>query len=213
MGRTDTTTADRERFELLFDRHRRAVLGYALRRVEQPADAADVLAETFLVAWRRLGKVPQDDPRPWLLAVARRVLANHRRGSRRRDGLAERLRQELTANVPARAGAFGGIDSESDRGRLASALAGLRDGDREIVLLAGWEELEPAQIAVVLGIGPEAARSRLHRARARLREALGEDQPAASAAAAHPPAAALSAAAPARARARATTDLSKETVR
>jgi len=172
--RTDTTNADRERFELLFDRHRRAVLGYALRRVEQPADAADVLAETFLVAWRRLDDVPAGSAAlPWLLAVARRVLANHRRSARRRGGLAERLRGELTAAVP-RHGAIPAPDGE--RGRLAAALARLPEADRELVLLVGWEQLEPAQIAIVLGIPAETVRTRLHRARARLREALAADE-------------------------------------
>ena len=199
--RTETTDADRERFELLFDRHRRAVLGYALRRVEQPADAADVLAETFLVAWRRLEDVPDGAAGlPWLLAVARRVLANQRRGRRRRDGLAERLRGELTAALPAHTGALGGGEGErGEPGRLATALARLSEADREIVLLAGWEELEPAQIAVVLGIGGEAARTRLHRARARLRDALAATDPdrASAPRAATPPASSPRAASPA----------------
>jgi RNA polymerase sigma-70 factor (ECF subfamily) len=171
--RHDTDDADRERFELLFDRHRRAVLGYALRRVEQPADAADVLGETFLVAWRRLDDVPAGSAAlPWLLAVARRVLANQRRGARRRGGLAERLRGELTSLRPARGTAAPRPSDPGERGSLAAALARLSEADRELVLLVGWEELEPAQIAVVLGVTPEAVRTRLHRARARLREAL-----------------------------------------
>ncbi|MBB4662775.1 RNA polymerase sigma factor [Conexibacter arvalis] len=169
-----TDAAERERFELLYDRHRRAVLGYALRRVEQPADAADVLAETFLVTWRKLDDVPAGSAAlPWLLAVARRVLANHRRGARRRGGLAERLRGELTAALP-RHGAVPAGDGE--QGRLAAALARLPEADRELVLLVGWEELEPSQIAVVLGIPPETVRTRLHRARARLRDALADEE-------------------------------------
>ncbi|HEY4281250.1 MAG TPA: RNA polymerase sigma factor [Conexibacter sp.] len=161
-------TGDRARFELLFDRHRRAVLGYALRRVNEPADAADVLAETFLVAWRRLKDVPPgDDARPWLLGVARRVLANQRRGARRRNGLAERLGHELSAQVPTLT-----PPADGDPASVRQALDRLSAADREIVLLAGWEELEPAQIAVVLGLRPAAARSRLHRARTRLRAAL-----------------------------------------
>jgi DNA-directed RNA polymerase specialized sigma24 family protein len=92
---------DVRRFDLLFDQHRRAVLAYALRRVDDPADAADALAETFLVAWRRLDDVPTGaDARPWLLAVARRVVSNQRRGARRRVGLADRLAQELSAHRP-----------------------------------------------------------------------------------------------------------------
>jgi RNA polymerase sigma factor (sigma-70 family) len=169
---TDDDELDRQRFESLFDRHRRSVLGYALRRVDDPADAADALAETFLVAWRRLPDVPEgDDARPWLLGVARRVLANQRRGDQRRHGLSERLGRELAGQLPT---AEPGTDAELVR----QALERLSDGDRELLLLSGWEGLTPAQIAVVVGARSVAVRSRLHRARRRLRAhltALGWD--------------------------------------
>lgn len=162
---------ERQRFELLFDRHRRAVLGYALRRVDEPADAADVLAETFLVAWRRVGEVPAGEhARPWLFGVARRVLANQRRGEQRRSGLAERLGEELTAQLPAHASQH--HDGDRDGARVRAALARLSREDREVVLLAAWEELTPAQIGVVLGVRGVTARSRLHRARRRLKAEL-----------------------------------------
>ena len=162
----------RQRFELLFKRHRRSVLGYALRRVDDPADAADVLAATFLVSWRRIEDVPEgEDARPWLLAVARRALANERRGARRRDALAARIGRELTVRMPA-------VAPERSRDEAASvwrALSRLSEEDREVLLLAGWEELPPAQIAVVLGVRSVTARSRLHRARRRLRTELEVD--------------------------------------
>lgn len=170
--RTDETQG--LRFERHFERHRRSVLGYALRRVDDPADAADVVAETFLVAWRRVDDVPAgDDAHPWLLAVARRVLANQRRGARRRHELSERLGRELAAHLAAAGLGEPPGDARSERVRVA--LQRLSPDDREVLLLAGWEGLEPAQIAVVLGIRPVTARSRLHRARARLRTALEAD--------------------------------------
>jgi RNA polymerase sigma-70 factor (ECF subfamily) len=162
----DITAAmtDDDRFRVLFDEHRRTVLGYALRRTDEPADAADVLAETFLVAWRRIGDVPAgDDARPWLLGVARRVLANHRRGTRRRLGLAERLGRQLDVAVP---------PPEPMEPALARALQRLSEGDREILLLSAWEGLEPSEIAAVTGQRAVTVRSRLHRARARLRAEL-----------------------------------------
>jgi RNA polymerase sigma-70 factor (ECF subfamily) len=166
------TDAARRRFELLFEEHRRAVLGYALRRVDEPADAADALAATFLVAWRRIDDVPKDEMAlPWLLAVARRALANERRGARRRHALAERLGSELARQVPAPAMPVTGEVAD-----LWRALATLPEEDREILLLAGWEELTPAQIAVVLDVRPVTARSRLHRARRRLRVQLDVEQ-------------------------------------
>lgn len=158
------------RFEALFDEHSRAILGYALRRVTEPADAADVVAETFLIAWRRMDAVPRDEPRLWLYGVARRVLANARRGDARRDRLSERLREALTLSIPA-----GGPDQRVDDVRVA--LATLADDDREILRLAFWEELTPREIATVLAIPDATARTRLHRARNRLRDALEDPSP------------------------------------
>jgi RNA polymerase sigma factor (sigma-70 family) len=162
---------DARRFDPLFDEHRRAVLGYALRRVDDPADAADVLAETFLVAWRRLDEVPSGaNAKPWLLAVARRVLSNQRRGARRRLRLADRLARELAAYRPP-------VPTESDM-LVRRALEGLSEADREVLLLSVWEGLTPAEIGAVVGIRAVSVRSRLHRARRRLRsqlEALGWD--------------------------------------
>ncbi len=159
-----------QRFRALFDREARPVLGYALRRVRQPDDAADVVAETFAIAWRRIEDVPAGaDARAWLLAVARRVLANQRRGRRRRARLDERLRHELRAAVPATPHADDLADS------VRRALATLPEQDREVLLLVGWEGLTPAEIAKVCAIPDVTARTRLHRARGRLRAALEAD--------------------------------------
>ena len=88
--------AHQERFRHVYAEHVDRVLGYALRRTDRPEDAADVVAETFLVAWRRLGDVPEEPrTRLWLYGVARRVLANQRRGERRRTSLGERLAADL----------------------------------------------------------------------------------------------------------------------
>lgn len=155
------------RFAQLYREHEREILRYALRRSSDPEDAADVVAETFLVAWRRLGDVPLgDEARLWLYATARRVLANHRRGIGRRTRLAERLREELRRQLPA--------EPVAERRGVLAALAGMEDGDRELLMLVGWEELTPSQAAQVLGISTMAARTRLHRARRRLRARLGE---------------------------------------
>jgi RNA polymerase sigma factor (sigma-70 family) len=158
---------DERRFGGLFEEHRRAVLGYALRRVADPADAADVVAETFLTAWRRLEDVPRGEAeRPWLLGVARRVLANQRRGARRHAGLTERLAADLATQVAALEPA-----AEHEHG-LSAALARLPGDDRELLLLVAWEGLTPAQIAVVTGARGVTVRARLHRARRRLRAEL-----------------------------------------
>jgi RNA polymerase sigma-70 factor (ECF subfamily) len=152
------------RFEQLYAEHGRAVLAYAARRCADVQDGADVVADTFLVAWRRLDQVPPGHgARLWLYGVARHVLANQQRSERRRERLAERLRQELPLALEA---------VPQPTGAVRAALEGLAPEDREILRLAGWEELSPSEIATVLGISQVAARSRLYRARRRLRKAL-----------------------------------------
>jgi RNA polymerase sigma-70 factor (ECF subfamily) len=163
--------SDRARFEALYASSQKAIFGYVLRRVERPEDGADVIAETFLVAWRRLDEVPHgEQARLWLYGVARRALANQRRGEQRRTALAERLRAEL-ATAPA------AYQSESRLSEIGDALARLSEGERELLRLEGWEGLDSGQIATVLGISPNAVRIRLHRARKRLtRELAARDR-------------------------------------
>jgi RNA polymerase sigma-70 factor (ECF subfamily) len=157
------------RFRELFDSQFRALLGYALRRVGSAEDAADVVAESMLVAWRRIDEVPVDESaRLWLYGVARRVVANHRRGEFRRDRLASRLRQHLVDVTPDHA-ELTGTTTVIQRG-----LAALSDDDRELLMLTAWDGLEPREAAVVLGVPARTVRTRLHRARTRLRQAVGD---------------------------------------
>ncbi|MEI8407326.1 MULTISPECIES: RNA polymerase sigma factor [unclassified Kribbella] len=156
----------RERFEEVFGAHREAVLGYLRRRTDSGHDAADLLADTFLVAWRRLDDVPPgNQTRPWLYGVARRVLANHRRGEGRRHALATKLRQELSDLETTDA-------ALPDDTPAARAFRALPEQDRELLSLVAWEELDTAQIATVLGISNNAVRIRLHRARKRFAKLL-----------------------------------------
>jgi RNA polymerase sigma-70 factor, ECF subfamily len=160
------------RFSDLYRDHARGLLGYALRRSADPDDAADVVAESFLIAWRRLGEVPLDDKaRLWLFGTARHVLANQDRSARRRDRLTERLRDDLRRQLPVHPAQVGDPFLE--------ALAQLGEADRELLMLIGWEELTPSEAAEALGISPFAARTRLHRARRRLRDQLAK-QPSAN---------------------------------
>jgi RNA polymerase sigma factor (sigma-70 family) len=146
-------------FAELVRAHERAVLAYALRRTRTSADAEDVAAETWAIAWRRRETLPVDTL-PWLFATARRVLANQHRGGRRRLALLERLRgraPEMAAET--RLG--------EPEGPVTRALERLRPDDAELLRLVAWEELDHARIAAVLGISPNAVAVRLHRARAR----------------------------------------------
>lgn len=154
-----------ERFRRVYADHARPVLGYALRRTDQPDDAADVVAETFLVALRRFDELPPEpQTRAWLYGVARRVLANQRRGAARRTRLGERLRGELgAATVSDHADE---VVSGADTRRLLDTLP---ERDREVLELSAWEGLEPREIAEVLGVTANAVRVRLSRARSSLR--------------------------------------------
>lgn len=134
--------------------------GYVRRHCDE-AECDDVLAEVFVVAWRRWGELPAD-PIPWLLATARKTLANHWRSRDRRTRLATELAgiRDLSSDDPASVAV--------ERAELLAALAALDQPDREILLLVGWDGLDSAGAAKVLGITPVAARARLSRARHRL---------------------------------------------
>jgi RNA polymerase sigma factor (sigma-70 family) len=149
-----------DRFEPLYAANREPILAYLVRRVDDPEDAADLLADVFLVAWRRIDEVPRGDgARMWLYGVARRALANHRRGDRRRTALTAALRSALPS------------PPDDDAG-LAAALAALGDTDRELIALSAWDGLSAGEIGQLLGIRAATVRVRLHRARRRLEELL-----------------------------------------
>lgn len=163
----------RRRFDVLFASYSSDVVAYCTWRAPSASDAQDAVAEVFLTAWRRLDELPEGDAaRVWLYATARRVMANQRRSSRRRVALHERLAHEAASvppesHVPSREEAL-----------VHDALRRLGPRDREVLLLAEWEGLSPAEIAVVLGCLTVTARGRLHRARHRFRvafEALREE--------------------------------------
>lgn len=157
------------RFGRIYREQGRAILSYALCRVDDPEDAPDVVAETFMVAWRRLDEVPFGSAeRLWLYGVARRVLANLHRSSHRRTRLAERLAESLRADPAIQPGPGG------EAAEVLEAMRELEEENRELLLLVSWEGLSPAEAARVLGISALAARSRLHRSRRRLRALLEE---------------------------------------
>ena len=158
------------RFEALYAEHAARVKAYALRRSD-PATADDVVSDVFLVAWRRLAEVPEP-ALPWLYGVARRVLANRRRGESRTAALRERLAGESPrGDHGPRPGDPGVRDGDP---RVWLALDALPEADREVLILHAWEELAPAEIATVLGVRPNAISVRLHRARRRFAVALND---------------------------------------
>jgi RNA polymerase sigma factor (sigma-70 family) len=164
-GQEVVVADDRARFEELFTRHYAAVVRYALRRVGSEA-AQEVVAEIFLVAWRRFSEVP-DNALPWLYATARRLVANELRRRSRAVRLGERL-ESLSDGVVA-----DHAEVVTDQLRMHAALAGLSEQDREVLRLAAWEQIDTADAAKVMRCSRAAFKVRLHRARRRLAAVLG----------------------------------------
>jgi RNA polymerase sigma factor (sigma-70 family) len=160
-----STSERQRRFDALFASHGPDIVAYC--RWRSATDAQDAAADVFLAAWRRLDEVPEGDAaRVWLYATARRVLANQRRSSRRREALYGRLAAKEAAR-PAE-------QQLPEEALVHEALRLLPARDREVLLLAEWEGLSPAQIATVMGCARVTARGRLHRARRRFRAAFEE---------------------------------------
>ena len=153
--------SSRRRFEVLASEVYEPIQRYVRRRVE-PDEVDDIVSETMLTLWRRLDEVPTD-PLPWTYGVARRQIANHRRAGRRHLRLVRRAESEPRP-VP--------VDGHPLDVELETALSALGDSDRELLHLWAWEQLEPAEIAIVLGLTPNAVSIRLTRAKKKLGENL-----------------------------------------
>ena len=169
-----------EAFAALYDRHAAPIHRFAGRRLgDQMAD--DVVAETFLAAFRRRKRYDlcRADARPWLYGIAANVIGKHRRAEVRMLRAFAR-----TGADPVTAGHSDRVDSRvcaaAVQRDLAAALAGLSAGDRDVLLLIAWADLSYEETAAALGIPVGTVRSRLHRARRKVREALGGQDPTSS---------------------------------
>jgi RNA polymerase sigma-70 factor (ECF subfamily) len=154
-----------ERFTALYRRHYDDIDRYVRRRASDLA-VRDVVAEVFLVAWRRPREVPWSNPLPWLYGVARRVLANEVRSAQRARSLVERAREHAVSTV----GDHG--DAVADRLTVAAAFDSLSEADREALRLIAWEGLSVRDAARAAGCSLPAMSMRLSRARRRLKAAL-----------------------------------------
>ncbi|MFJ4685943.1 RNA polymerase sigma factor [Streptomyces sp. NPDC091377] len=160
---------DEDRFTAMYDDCRTRVWAYVVSRAgRQVAD--EVVSETFAIAWRRRAELPAA-PLPWLLGVARNVLRDSVRAEVRRESFAAELKVWTERGDHGRTGDI--ADDVADRSDLLRALAQLPDDDRDVLILAAWQGLTPAEAAKVVGCSAAAMRVRLHRARRRLTRALG----------------------------------------
>lgn len=169
----ERTAADeasrRRRFEATFRATHPRVLAYALRRAPNRESAEEVVSETYLVAWRRFEAVPDEQPLPWLLGTARKVLGNQRRRAQRRSPSGGAVPFDA---VEARDPVTSMPEALAERDAFATAFAALRERDREALALIAWEGLRVGEAAAVVGCTSAVFSIRLHRARQRLLKEL-----------------------------------------
>lgn len=153
----------------LVEAHGGRVLAYLGRRTTPTEDAADLYQEVLTTTWRKIHGVPDGDEASlcWMLAVARRQLANHRRGSTRRVAATDRLRAALAQRPH---------EDTSAADRVHQAIDALPAEDRELITLVYWDGLTSDQAAKVAGISAAATRKRIQRARQRLAPLLEQTE-------------------------------------
>lgn len=166
MDPSNSLQERRERFEALAAEVFEPLQRY-LRRRATADEAEEAFGDTLLALWRRLDDIPPAATLPWSYGVARRVLANRRRGSIRQRQLAERMSRLMPAWFEPDPSAA------PEHPELTAALRVLREEDREVLTLWAWEQLEPREIATVLGVSVNAATLRLRKAKKRLSLAMG----------------------------------------
>jgi RNA polymerase sigma factor (sigma-70 family) len=172
----ERSARDPESFAILYDRHAATLHRYVARRLGESV-ADDIVAETFLCAFRKRDRFDPGtsaDARPWLYGIAANLIGKHTRSEVRmlrayaRTGADPVLTPQATFDDALSRVAFAAAQRD-----LAQALAALAKGDREVLLLIAWADLSYAEVAAALGIPVGTVRSRLNRARTRVRAALG----------------------------------------
>jgi RNA polymerase sigma factor (sigma-70 family) len=159
---------DRVAFERLYRQHFEAIYAYVVRRAAR-ADSADLVADVFATAWRRIADVPgPPEEKLWLFGVARRVVSQHNRGKSRQLRLNMKLRRSVAAVA-----ADGPRDTSDLEARMLSLIDALKPDDRELVTLIVWDGMTHAEAAAILGCSANAVSIRWHRALKRLRRHIG----------------------------------------
>jgi RNA polymerase sigma-70 factor (ECF subfamily) len=169
--------SDRAVFGVLYDRYAAQLYRYAHRRLDTQI-AEDVVAETFAAAFAKRDRydVTYGDARPWLFGILAKEIATQRRREVARYRALARIGADVAeASLADRVSAD--ITAQAARGRLGAALAALSTGDREVLLLVAWGDLSYEEVAQALSIPVGTVRSRLNRARQKVRAALGGVNP------------------------------------
>jgi RNA polymerase sigma-70 factor (ECF subfamily) len=162
-----------ETFSELYRRTYVDVLAFLLRRCSSAEDAADDLAETYLLAWKKRDQMPTGaETRPWLFGVARNVMRRGNELRARSAAAADALAAEID-----RSGAICSAPDLPEPDPVTAAIRALPELEQEIITMLIWDELAPREVAAILGLTPNVVRVRAHRARAKLKGALGEARP------------------------------------
>lgn len=149
-------------------------LAYLLRRTPDPADAEDLVVETYAIAWSHIEEFRQTNvPQAWLLTVASRRLQNFRRGSRRRQGLSDMMASMADTRARAPDPALM-AEQQADVASMETALATLPERDQQVLRMLAYESLTYAEIGLALGIRVSLVRNVVSRARRRLSQAMAE---------------------------------------
>lgn len=166
-----------EAFAALFDRYSGMLYRYVSRRLG-PEVAEDLVGETFLTAFGRRDRydLTHTDARPWLFGIVTKLISRHHRTEEARYRALMRAPVERSTESPADRVAAG-VTATASRALLVPALAGLSKGDRDVLLLIAWGDLSYEEVAEALGIPIGTVRSRLNRARRKVRTALGDTNP------------------------------------
>ena len=171
-----TSVAPSAELTAAFRREAGSLLGFFLRRDVTAHDAADLVSETFLAAWRGSTRreIEPEMLRPWLFGIARKVLSQHRRGRIRRTALADRVRSTLPTGDHAEPDGAPAGDERDLAEHVRELIRNLPELDQEIVRLVYWEGFTQEEVATIVGKSAVAVRARLSRARGVLRTLLQE---------------------------------------
>ncbi|HKX76360.1 MAG TPA: sigma-70 family RNA polymerase sigma factor [Acidimicrobiia bacterium] len=156
-------TSEHAKFNDIYARYAKLVHAYCARRTDS-SQAADAVAETFLVAWRRLDQIEVDTALPWLYGTAHRILSHQWRSRNR----AQRLIGRLIEGDQRLDGPEVVVMRQQERDLVLLAASRLRPVDQEILRLTVWEELSLADVAQALSLAPAAVKQRAYRARRNL---------------------------------------------
>lgn len=177
-SRSRVRDGDPAAFSELFDEHARSVYNHAWRLTADRSTAEDVMSATFLEAWRLHSRVEPEGGslRPWLLGIATNVARNHMRGNRRYRATVTAATAHARSEPDHAESVAERLDDAVSLHRVLRLLSRLSRKEREVLTLCLWEEIEHTEVAKMLGIPVGTVRSRLHRARKRLRKALDEEE-------------------------------------